>query len=397
MIYLSALPLLGRLYTPQDYGVYGVFVAILGVATILLSLRWELALVHQRTPEELRVFANSFFLVLLVTSGLLGALLLLSNRWMGETARVIGWFLIVSGPLACLYTLFELYCVKRNLYAVYFWARISKISLLVGVQLVFALILDKPTWTSLAFAHFFSLLMAPLLGVLLGNGKDVLWAMAPARPYEWSEIKTLFVRERGHLFVNGPQALVNSLGSTAPYVLLGAANVSVAGLYTMADRVVRAPLNLISSSIKQVVTNEIAEDQGSGRQRILILWALTAAGGIPVASLIFFSGELLFAFFLGDDWRSAGTIAGYLAIYAVGVLLNLPVLAALRALRAHLQILRIEIALLAVKLIGLGVGLHLVGPVGAVLIFAIASFVGYGVASVIGYLFVTSRSSHTLR
>jgi O-antigen/teichoic acid export membrane protein len=37
-------PILTRLYTPEDFGVFGVYASILGIVTVVASLRYEYAL-----------------------------------------------------------------------------------------------------------------------------------------------------------------------------------------------------------------------------------------------------------------------------------------------------------------------------------------------------------------
>ena len=86
LLVLVASPLLTRLYTPEDFGVLGVFSALLMMFGIAVSLRYELAIpLAEDDARMVNLLALSLVLALLVSS-LFGVVVWL---W-GD--MVTGWF-----------------------------------------------------------------------------------------------------------------------------------------------------------------------------------------------------------------------------------------------------------------------------------------------------------------
>src|SRR5690554_3486904 len=66
LIMLAAIPFLTRLYTPEDFGVFAVFSALMSVVLVISSLRYELAIPlpqSQKSASRLLVIALAINLV----------------------------------------------------------------------------------------------------------------------------------------------------------------------------------------------------------------------------------------------------------------------------------------------------------------------------------------------
>ena len=74
IIVLAASPLLTRLYTPEDFGILGVFSALLGILGIAVCLRYELAIpLAEDDCDVVNLLALSLIVTLLV-SGAIGVM-----------------------------------------------------------------------------------------------------------------------------------------------------------------------------------------------------------------------------------------------------------------------------------------------------------------------------------
>ena len=81
---LLASPILTRLYSPEDYGVLGVYAAILGMITVVASLRYEYAL---PLPEDDATAANVLAVCLLLLCGTVALASILVLCWGREIVR----------------------------------------------------------------------------------------------------------------------------------------------------------------------------------------------------------------------------------------------------------------------------------------------------------------------
>lgn len=74
---LGTAPIIARLYTPDDYGVIGVFIAISSIATVLATLKYDNAILLPGSDEKARQLCRAVlklimvvsFIVLLVVAG----------------------------------------------------------------------------------------------------------------------------------------------------------------------------------------------------------------------------------------------------------------------------------------------------------------------------------------
>lgn len=134
-------------------------------------------------------------------------------------------------------------------------------------------------------------------------------------------------------------SLLNTISRNAiVYILNIFFTPQLVGLYTFTNRLVQAPLGLITSSIGQAYFRDAshATNQQELRkltntiQKILVQLAL-----IPVITALFF-GPSIFGFLFGDEWRAAGEIARYLSLW-YGTTLVVTPLSMLVDVKGHLK------------------------------------------------------------
>ena len=65
---IAISPILTRIYTPEDFGVFALFLAITGVFSVVASGRYELALMLPRKEEDaINIFALGMMIIVLLT------------------------------------------------------------------------------------------------------------------------------------------------------------------------------------------------------------------------------------------------------------------------------------------------------------------------------------------
>src|SRR5258708_32506595 len=80
--FVVALPLLSRLYTPTDFGVFTIYLSIVNIGGPLIGLKFESALYAARTSEEARTtLALSILTVILMGAAATGGLYLCAEAW----------------------------------------------------------------------------------------------------------------------------------------------------------------------------------------------------------------------------------------------------------------------------------------------------------------------------
>ncbi|RYY40076.1 MAG: hypothetical protein EOO08_06990 [Chitinophagaceae bacterium] len=313
---IGATPWLSRLYAPEAFGLYGVFV---GAATLLgyvMTLRYtnaimladgtELAWSVVRLCAKLTAAVAALCLVLTFVAA---APL---QRWLHLEGIGRGfWLLPVYGAILGLNESLFCWLNRNKAYRQIALNRIVTSCLTLATTVLWGYFRDRS-------AH------GLIAGSLLGQGLGTLLLFSLGRRFVSGSASApgtqrLLVRQyKSFALYTLPSDLINILTNQLPVFLLNGLmkNPAAAGHYSMTNRVLGAPLVFVSSSISEVFRQRAADDyrqHGTCRPIFLKTTALLAVLGIVPFALIFLFGPQLFSWALGAEWEQAGRYARVLA------------------------------------------------------------------------------------
>lgn len=326
VVSLAVAPLLTRLYTPADFGLLAVFTSVVGVASVVVALRLELAV---PVPPEEDAAAHVVFagvLVVAVSSALAAVLVGLFG---GALSGVLGEPdlepLLRFAPL-CL-AAFGAYNMLN------FWfARRERFPAIAAVNAVRAVVVAAAQSLSVAsragalglVAGFTLGPIVQVLGLIAAMSRD-----SPLRSTRitWAGLADVVRRFRSFVVFGTPQALVNALNQSLPALVMTLEfSASVAGFYLMAHRLVSAPVGLLGRSVRQVIYPQLARayQEGAALPLAVRTTVQMAALALPAAAFLFVVGPGLFAWLLGPEWRVSGEYARYVALWLAVGFVNIP-------------------------------------------------------------------------
>jgi O-antigen/teichoic acid export membrane protein len=327
-IVFAASLLLTRLYTPEDFGVLGVFSALLGILGTAVALRYEIAIpLAEDDARVVNLLALSLAITLLLSS-LLGVVL---GLW-GEL--IVGWlntdglrpllWLLPLGLLAVGWARVLIHwAIRRQAFGRITRTRISGSLGQVTTQVGLGVLISGP----------FGLLVGQVIGQSAG-----ITTLALAVPrIEGRMLRAIRLRGMvraaarfGDLPTFGTgAALLDSGGLLAPALLVAALyGAEVAGWFALAQRILRTPV-VFSIAVAQVYLSEaprLARAGGEGMYRLFkaTTWRLLAFGVLSLG-LVVVAGPQLFALLFGSVWTEAGRFAQFLAFVSLGQLVVAPV------------------------------------------------------------------------
>ncbi|MEN5238972.1 oligosaccharide flippase family protein [Pseudomonas sp. TWI923] len=314
---IALSPILTRLFTPQEFGVFALYGSICAILAVLVTGKYELAIVVPRHDSEaINLVAVTIVSSMAVSLILLGVVL----AWDGPIVKLLGhpevqsWLYLV--PFATL--------ILGCYYALNFWAnRRSRYK-----SMAISRVVQSGASSAMQLAAGVSRigLLGLILGQLLGQLLSTLY-LAKSLPrdernlFRRISIKRMKCVARRHIgypkFMVPGQAM--SVGATEmPLLLLTVFfGAGVAGFYSLAQRVMAAPLSLVANAIGDVYRQRAAGHYASkgecldiflGSFKRLVLFAF-----LPMLPVLLF-GPWLFAFVFGDAWRAAGEIASLLSV-----------------------------------------------------------------------------------
>jgi O-antigen/teichoic acid export membrane protein len=312
-----AAPLLTRLYTPHDYGVFALFVSIVTVFSVPIGGNYDSAAMLPAEDED----ALNLVSVCLAASFLAGIVCLFVPVFF---ARSIGRFLGSDGivlwlwlaPLAGFLTSAQL--------AFSSWVnRKRQFKRLAASKVVEAVVTPAMSLGFGVRAWGVGGLVAGLLGGKLASAWMLERSTGRAKAAAQLQVKFKTMREQARKYrdfplYSAPTSFLDVLALQVPILLLTRFfDPSTVGWFSLTSRVVGGPLAIVGSCVAQVYYQWFAEagrdhdDLSSYPMKVAGYLGLIAAGPLLIA--IVFS-PVLFSLVFGSEWRMAGEYARVLVI-----------------------------------------------------------------------------------
>ncbi len=381
-ILLAAMPLVTRLYSPSDFGVFAVFNAILAVLLVASSLRYELAIPLPKGNENARVI---LYLALLLNALVALVVLIVSLVWGRSIAALYDlphleqalWLLPVVLLGAGSYRTIRMWAVRHSDFRGIATTKITQSASNALVQIL----------CGLASFGVIGLVIGQFFGYSAGTlrlARGVSFSTADISRTMWRRMLVMARRFNRFPKFDVLASIVNTISLQLPNFLLAILFTPVvAGLYLLADRALGAPLSLLSQSIGQVLyarSRQAVEQGRIGGITRDILVGLFAVALLP-ALVMFFYGENLFKLVFGADWGQAGVYASWLIIGIVANFLYSSVSLILMATNAQHLNLVIQLGVLAAKAAALVYGYLSGDALTAIITFALVNGLCYALAT----------------
>ncbi len=319
--------LLSRIYTEEDFGVFGLYMNILNITIIFSTAKYELAILLPKSEKDaVNLLGLSGLISLLVSLILLGIVVSMNDMicsWLGSE-EISGWlyFIPLSTLMVGWFTSFRNFSNRQKKYRLIAGANIgqsisnSLLKLGLGVVIAGA--------TGLIFGAIFG----QLVGFLVFFG--VHWRLNGSKAgwISWSEMKRLGRQYKLFPKYNMWQGLINNLSGAFPvFILSSYFSTGIAGLYTFGYMILYRPVNLVANAFYQVLFQRFAEKRQKNSslrpEVILFLKRTTQVLLLPFIALGIFFPEI-FGFIFGAKWIEAGRYAQILLPWIFMVSLVMP-------------------------------------------------------------------------
>lgn len=322
LVLLASLPLLTRLYTPAEFGLFTIYLAAVNILGAAAALRFETSLYVVENRAQARVGLKLILFSLLATGSLvLAAGLVTVDRLPAETHNLV--FLVPLGlATAGLVEAINCWALRFGRLRDFALGRLMLPSFMAALQVAFGL--AQLGGDTMVVAHILSqILFAGVLGFRVFSRADfrgvaeASWrdaARAARREYKFP-LYDLPATVAGYAIINLPAVLIGSLFGT-----------TLAGHFGVAARLVTGPTTLMATPLSNVFVAEAGKSaDGAHLRRSGHGLLLVAAGAIAVPVLgLGLVAPYLVVPVLGEPWREAGHIVTALAVMAAFQVLSTP-------------------------------------------------------------------------
>ena len=302
-------PILTRIYTPEDFGIFAIYFGIVSIGSVIATGRYEMSILLPRKDSDALYIVELSIVISLFVSMLLMAILVFFNNYIAELIKVEGpiYWLYLTPISIFIFSVFNafMYWLNRNKryksmskYRIIQNGAISTSQVIVGV-------LDK-----LSFGLIVSDFFGRLISVIVIS-KGIL----PSCKFWTFNLRKIALAKRFIQFpkYEMPASLLNTLSYESVYlvvpVLFGAI---VSGMYFLVFRVLMAPVALAGNAILEVFKNRSTEDYrkyGNCRSIFIKTMSLLIVLGVIPSLIIILFGQEIFVFVFGPSWKEAGLYA----------------------------------------------------------------------------------------
>lgn len=359
IVLVATSPVLTRMYGPADFGLVSVFLSIVATLVTVSSARYEMAVCLPKSSETAAGLVVLSLTIVLVTSALSALAAPIAGGYLEVVTRTPGlrsvlWlvpFAILGGGA---YQVLSYWSVREKALGSIARSKltqsISQASVQVGGGLT----------------------GAGSIGLIFGSIAGQLAGCVSLGARIWKENRPLFStlslqivhsaarRYRRFPLVSTVSALLNSLGLQLPILVLAAYfDSAVVGLFGLTQRILLAPVALLSGAVGQVFLSEAATLASSSHSQLPGLFkAVTrklfwiALGPVTLLAVL---APGIFRVCFGPDWTEAGLYARILAPLLLAQFVITPVAQSLIVVER----LRLQLAWDGVRLVALGLAMCL--------------------------------------
>lgn len=343
---LASIPILTRLYSPEDYGVLAIYISIVAVLVPILTLRYVTAIPLPKTD------AMAFNLFMLCAKLILVGTLLISLvlGFFGET--VLGWFsmqefahlwwLIAIGVMGtATYELFSLWASRKKDYKII--AKTQFTQSLTGNAVKIGLGLLSLTPLGLVIGQLVA--QSGGVGSLFKNAYKDFKKLYPSLSNKKQNFVAKYYQE--FPWFRLPSQFLMVLSTQAPVLMMSALfSAEPVGQFGLATMALSMPVSLIGQAVARAYYAEVAAIGRSNYKKIKrITWnvqrKLMLIGGPPVIMLALLA-PWLFSIVFGEEWLTAGEYARILAPYILLMLISTPLVQVLNVVGSQFVFLFIN-------------------------------------------------------
>lgn len=327
-IIVLASPIITRLYDPADLGILAVYSSILGIFTVIASMRYETVIPLPEKDEDAANIIGLALCIVLAVSLLAGGVSLAFGKQItgsinAPALRPYLWLLPLGVAMIGTYQVFASWAVRKQAYNLVARTKINQGLGSVFAQIGLGMLRIRPLGLLIGQVIGLASGVLTLVALFLKKDRGVLKAINPR------QMRMVAGRYKKFPAIGAPAAALNSITVYIPAILLAALyGPQVAGWFAVTQRAVGMPLNMIGQSVAQVYFGKAAplarlSPMEFGKFSYSLLLRLIILSMVIITPIILIAPRL-FVYIFGANWAEAGSYLPRLAPLFITQFISLP-------------------------------------------------------------------------
>jgi O-antigen/teichoic acid export membrane protein len=396
VIAILIYPVLSRIYTPEDFGLFGLYMSIISITAIMGTGKYEMAVMLPKKDSDafnllgfLALIAVAVSLLILVCVVLFNTPIsfLLGNEQIGPWL----WFIPLSTLLIALFQGFKYYSNRHKKYRLITAANMGQSLTNSAGKITIGPFVPGPAGliagTILGQLGGFMIFMGRAFKNTGGLKTGLSWARMKPLAREYS----LFPR------YNMLQGVLNNFSSAIPvFVFNSYFTTAIAGFYTMGYTLLHRPINLLATAFFQVLSQRIIEKHNR-HERIYpdirkFLFKLLQTVVIPFILVVVFA-PVIFRVILGPEWEEAGRYTQIIIPWLFATCLTMPLSFIPDMFRRQRKALILDVVKFVLRVIAMIIGIIQKDVYLGLLLYSLSSTLMIMI-SLLWYISLVKRQDH---
>ena len=305
LIYL----ILSRIYTPEDFGVFGLYLSIVSITGIISTGKYEMAIMLPKQDKDAMNLLKLIGLISVTFSVFLLFPVIFLN---GFISKILGnkdisvwlYFIPLSTLLVGLFQGLKVYSNRFKEYRIITAANVGQSLTNSAGKLAIGPVFPGPA----------GLVTGSVLGELAGAsiflGRFLKRKKGEFGLMEWKRIASLSKEYNLFPRFNMIQSVINNFSGSLPiFVFSSFFTPAITGFFTIGYSIIYRPVNMAASAFYQVLAQRIIEKNNQGVRLYpdikKFLYGLLKLVTIPFLLVALFA-PAIFRVALGEEWEEAG-------------------------------------------------------------------------------------------
>jgi O-antigen/teichoic acid export membrane protein len=370
----AAYPLLTRIYSEADFGIFATYASICSILTVIATGRYEESLVIAKDERETLALLGFSLKWLAGFSLLLFIVLLCSGKRLFAPVKLDGlagyWFYI---PFSVLFsgvtTLLNHFAIRKKKFRIIATANVVQNT----SNAVF-----KLSFGGLSFTKSGLIISNVIAHIASVFAYFPLKKHIPAGGKQPNELQTAW-QYRDFPTYNLIRALINQVSNNLPFIyLIGFFDAERMGIFLLAFLVLTTPVFLIVQSLFGTFFETFATARKTNTPVMPIMkdyWKTLCCYVLPFFILVFPVAKPLFAFVFGSQWEMAGTYFQYLLPWGFMVLMTNALYPVFVVFRKQKSVFLIDFVYLVVRFFALYTGVRSANFGLSIFLFSLAGII----------------------
>jgi len=299
---IAISPILTRLYTPEDFGVFALYMSIISILSVVATGQYELAIMLPKNKKDslnilflsivttIIVSFITFFIVLIFNDKITN---ILNNKDISNWLYLMPFSILLIG----LFNSFNYWFNRNRNYKFLASTKVTQSFINSGSNLTFGFL--KLNNIGLIISNFISQLIAIIFFIKKFDFSNLKY-------FNKKRLVVLAKKYKKFPKITMPHSIFSSFSQNLPVFIVAKYFTSAdVGFYSFGNKIVAMPIGLVSSAYYQVFFETFSKEKNKSAfykqkfKQVNIIF-------LPIFIILWFVLPDLFAFVFSDKWKIAG-------------------------------------------------------------------------------------------